>query len=109
MCEMIENILCSLIRSKKYKIHKWTNCKSTNKTLVVGSSLLKDIQNEYYDCVSISRARVETITDYVDSMGEDIENYVKVCLLLGGNNLRDWKKELGESPMTVSDLKFDNG
>ena len=99
---MNEKISFKHFGTKSFRIREWKSIQKTNETLVVGSSLLKDIRNEKYDCVSISGARVEAIADYIESFGEKIEQYTKLCLLLGGNNLHDWKNELGDSTLKVS-------
>ena len=103
---MVETITYSQIGSKSFRVRQWMSKDNSNETLVVGSSLLKDINNQRYDCVSIAGARVQDIAEYLKMMDEKIENYIKVCLLLGGNNLHDWKADIVESTLTVSLSKF---
>ena len=87
MSDVSVSIVYSHIGSKSFRVREWIHKYNSNETLVVGSSLLKDVKNDKYDCVSIAGARVQDIAAYIESMGNKNERYIKVCLLLGGNNL----------------------
>ena len=106
MSAMKETVTFKPFGAKSYRVREWKSIVSANNTLVVGSSIVKEITNDKFDCISISGGRSEVIALYVESLGNQIELYNKVCLMLGGNNLRDWKKDVAESTMTVSKLQL---
>ena len=61
-----------------------------------------DIKNEEFNCVSLSGARAEAIALDVESLGEQIQQDSKVCILQRGNNLHEGKQDIGETTMTLS-------
>ena len=96
-CEMTEEWIHPKIGERSYKIRVHTG--RHNNTLVIGSSLLKHITNDKFDTISISGARVETVHDYLKTL--QVENYVKIGILAGGNNLRSWKGQEADSTLKV--------
>ena len=89
---MIKSIAYGQTGFKSFRVRECMNKNKSNGTLVVGSSLLKGFKNDKYECVSIAGARVQDIAKYIKSMNDKNDRYLKKSLLLGGNNLHDWKK-----------------
>ena len=100
--EMIEKLDSVMISGRFYKVRKYTRRSSNNDTLVIGSSLLKYIKNEKFDTISISGARVETVHEYMKTF--PVENYEKIGILAGGNNLRSWNGQEADSTLKVCSL-----
>ena len=97
--EMKEEFIKKKMNGKNYNIRLHTRRLENSSTLIIGSSLLRHIKNDQFDTISISGARIETVFEYLKTM--DVEKYIKIGILAGGNNLRSWNGEEGDSPLKV--------
>ena len=86
--------------SRSFNVRLWTSNES-NSTVLMSDSIGKKVINNKFDVIAISGARVENLDAFL-RQNRNYVNYEKIVLMIGGNNLTNWKTLVQESPLTVS-------
>ena len=83
--------------SKTFLVRWWVDPNGGNNTVLLCDSIARSVTNNKIDIVSISGARVQQLHTFINQ-NLSVLNYENIIVMIGGNNLSDWKGQRKETP-----------